>query len=520
MISRKSRLLLIIISILAMVFVAACSGNNGNNNGSSSTPSQSTNNGGSGGGGGGSDSDGGDKDGGPIPIEIMVPQHTAEIPDEKIELMIEEMTGYDITYQWVPDGTYAERLSAAFGTGQLPEVVYQRNATSFPLFKEAMKDGQFWEIGPLLSEFPNLSRLNPDILDNTRVDGKLYTLYIGRPLSRQGVIYRADWAEQLGISEPTNIQEFEDMLKAFTDAKLGGPDTIGLTDRADLIFGAFKTISSWFGTPNNWGEKDGQLLPEFMFEEYYDTMDFFRKMYDNGWINQDFPVASKDEQQDLLINGTAGVYVGAMTDVNGLTTKVNAVNPDARLDVTAHLGKWNWAIAGYNNVVMFPKSATPDEDRLRELLGFFDATMTPEVATLMRWGIEGEHYEREGDFARRDSDVHTTDILDRYVKGYTDQLIGEEITNGALLPLHTLPARVKAEELIANELLNNLVFDPTVVLDSETALEDGPRLQQIIDDATYNYMIGDIDRAGFESAVNNWLNAGGQNMIDEFNASR
>lgn len=514
--SKNTRLFLIILSVLAMVIVAACGGGNNGGSNSNDTPSQSQ---------GGGDTttpsnggSGGDADRGPIPIEIMVPQHTAEIPDETIKNMIEEMTGYKITYQWVPDGTYAERLSAAFGTGQLPQATYQRNASSFPLFKEAMKDGQFWEIGPLLSEFPNLSRLNPDILDNTRVDGKLYTLYLGRPLSRQGIIYRADWAEELGVKEPTNIQEFEDMLRAFTEGKLGGPDTIGLTDRADLIFGAFKTISSWFGTPNNWGEKDGQLLPEFMFEEYYDTMDFFRKMYDNGWINKDFPVASKDEQQDLLINGTAGVYVGAMTDIDGLTRKTLEVNPDARLDVTAHLGKWNWAIAGYGNVVMFPKSAIKDEDELRDVLGFFDKTMTPEVATLMRWGIEGEHYEREGDYAKRDPEVHTTDILDRYVKGYTDQLIGEEITNGALLPLHTLPARVKAESLIANELLNNLVFDPTVVLDSETALEDGPRLQTIINDATYNYMIGDIDRAGFEQAVQNWLNAGGQNMINEFNA--
>ena len=50
------------------------------------------------------------------------------------------------------------------------------------------------------------------------------------------------------------------MLDKFTNEDPddnGNDDTIGLTDRNDLIYGAFKTIASWFATPNSWGEKDG-----------------------------------------------------------------------------------------------------------------------------------------------------------------------------------------------------------------------------------------------------------------------
>lgn len=53
-------------------------------------------------------------------------------------------------------------------------------------------------------------------------------------------------------------------------------DTIGLTDRNDLIYGAFKTAATWLGVPNNWGVKDGKLQPEFMFPEYVKSMDYFK----------------------------------------------------------------------------------------------------------------------------------------------------------------------------------------------------------------------------------------------------
>ncbi|WP_347835768.1 hypothetical protein [Gracilibacillus sp. JCM 18860] len=88
--------------------------------------------------------------------------------------------------------------------------------------------------------------------------GELYTLYQGRPLSRQGIIYRKDWAENLGLEAPTTTDEFMEMVRAFTEDDPDGngkDDTFGLTDRSDLIYGAFKTVSSWFGTPNYWGEK-------------------------------------------------------------------------------------------------------------------------------------------------------------------------------------------------------------------------------------------------------------------------
>lgn len=46
-----------------------------------------------------------------------------------------------------------------------------------------------------------------------------------------------------------------EVAKAFTENDPDGngkKDTTGFMDRSDLVYGAFKTLSSYFGTPNYW----------------------------------------------------------------------------------------------------------------------------------------------------------------------------------------------------------------------------------------------------------------------------
>lgn len=460
----------------------------------------------------------------PTEITIMLPLNTSETPPDTIKKEVEKLTNTKLTYQFFPADTYEEKLNTSFATGSLPQVTYLKNSTTFVQMKEAIKDGQFWEIGPLLSEFPNLNKLKPEILNNTKVDGKLYSLYIGRPLARQGMIYRKDWADKLGLSAPANVDELFEMAKAFTEQDPDGngqKDTIGIVDRNELVYGAFKTVSSWFGTPNYWGTKDGKLEPEFTFEGYYDTMDFFKKVRENGYMNQDFAATSKTDAVKMFTSGKAGMYIGgSMQDIDSLHKDLIKNVPEAVLDTHSMVagpdGNFaQWMIPGYNNIVLFPKSAVKDEAELRKILAFFDKMMTPEVANVMYWGIEGVHYTVVDGKAKPSSEK---ELIEREVKGYKDSVIGEAETNGMYESYNELPGRIHAEEL----LLENVkvgVADPTAALDSVTYMEKGVELQQIITDATYQYMYGQIDKAGFEKAVSDWKSRGGDKIIEEFNAA-
>lgn len=453
------------------------------------------------------------KEEGPTAITVMLPLNTPAAPPDTIKVELEKLTNTKLTYQFFPADTYEEKLNTAMATGSLPQVTYLKNQATFIQMKSAIRDGQFWEIGPLLSEFPNLSKLKPQILDNTRVDGKLYSLYIGRPLARQGLIYRKDMADKLGLSAPETVADVVAMAKAFTDG-----NTIGLADRNDLIYGAFKTLASWMGTPNNWGEQDGQLSPEFMFPQYIASMDVMKEIRDAKAMNQDFAATSKTDQVNLFTSGKAGMYIGSMQDVDSLNKDLIKNVPDAVIDTHALIKGPNgelatWSIPGYNNVVLFPKMAIKSEDELRKVLAYFDKMMTPEVANLMYWGIEGVHYTVVDGKAKVGDDK---ELIEREVKPFKDSVIGEAETNGMYESLNTLPARIHAEELIIeNEKI--AVHDPTAALDSETYNEEGVELQKIITDATYKYIYGSIDKAGFEKAIEDWRKRGGDKIIAEFN---
>src|SRR5690606_29115928 len=181
----------------------------------------------------------------------------------------------------------------------------------------------------------------------------------------------------------------------------GQQDTIGLTDRNDLIYGAFKTLSSYFGTPNNWLQQGDTFIPEFETEAYIDTMNFMKQLYDNKLINEDFPVTSKDVQRELLIRGKAGVYIGAMTDVQRLYEEAKQFNEQLEFTVVNRIegpmGYRIWSIPNYNGVYLFSKKAIATEVELMKVLRYFDRTMDADVANLLHYGIKDKHYYVEND---------------------------------------------------------------------------------------------------------------------------
>src|SRR5699024_8681568 len=95
-------------------------------------------------------------------INFMTNLLTPNIPNENILTEVEDATGFNLEIDWVPDNNYNERLNTAFATNNLPDVVgvgFQQ----LDQFKEAIRDGQFWEIGPYLDEYENLSKLKDEI---------------------------------------------------------------------------------------------------------------------------------------------------------------------------------------------------------------------------------------------------------------------------------------------------------------------------------------------------------------------
>ncbi|CAM4431303.1 extracellular solute-binding protein [Paenibacillus macerans] len=468
--------------------------------------------------------EGGGSPGGEEPATItwMNMLHTPTTPTGDIQKLIEEKTNTKIKFSWVPDASKEERINTALASTSLADIVsltILENAS----VRNALKAGMFWEVGPYLDEFPNLGAISEEQRRAASIGGKLYGVPFLKDVARNGVVIRKDWLDKLGLEVPKTTGELMAVAKAFTEQDPDGngkKDTYGFIDRSDLIYGAFKTLSSYFGTPNYWEvSEDGKFTPEFETEGYLKTMDYMKELYVNGYINQDFAVTAKKDQQDGFSQGKAGIYVGALFDGKNLLNNAIGIQDGMEIalvnDITSTGNESDRAIwagnGGIGGLLAFPKSEVKDEAELKRLLKFVNDLMDEEIFTLMTYGIEGVHYTVDADMA--------VTILNQNKWEQEVQPFSSSRPKEPGYKIHDAdPLKVEATELIL-ENEKYAVYNPAYSLESETYTTMGSELQKIITDATYKYILGSLDLNGFKAEVEKWKQSGGSKIISEYEAA-
>jgi putative aldouronate transport system substrate-binding protein len=440
-------------------------------------------------------------------------------PNDKIMKEIEKLTNTKLELIWVPDAIEDDRINAALASGKLPKIVTLTDLRASSVLN-SLKSDMFWEVGPYIDEYPNLREMNETVIKNIMVEGKLYGIYRERPLSRQGVAIRKDWLNNLGLSMPETVDELYQIAHTFTyndPDQNGKNDTFGFTDRYDLMYGTFKTLSSYMGTPNEWGIVDGKLVPEFETEPYMKTMEYMKRLYDENLINRDFPITSKTQQQDLFIQGKAGIYVGNMVDAINMRNAAMKLDQPFEIDILNRIkgpdGKERvWEGGGHAGMFVFPKTSVKTEQELKNILSFMDRMVEEDIVTLLEIGFEGIHYEknRDGTYIKIEENVQD---LESNVKPYQSLI---SIHNRSFINTKD-PLRMKFDVLVEDNE-NIVISNPAEPLYSPTFSEKGSELKKMIDAATINFIIGKIDREQFYQEVQKWRMNGGNEIINEYNA--
>lgn len=457
-----------------------------------------------------------------LSLTIMAPLHLVHPPSDEMIEQLEALTDTELDILWVPAEIYSDKLSMSVTTDSFMKSTFV-NQIEFKYMKNAIRSDMFWDITPYIHDFPNLRGLSSRTFADIAIDGRIYGVFTERPQSRQGIILRKDWLDNLGLEKPETLDDLYDVLWQFTyndPDRNGLDDTFGLTDRNDLIFGAFKTLSSYFGAPNNWGFINGRITHEVETQAYMDTMNFMKKLYDNELINTDFALTSKQIQRDLLISGTAGVYIGSMADAQRLHDNTMELNPDAEFTlvnrIEGSLGYRIWAFPNYGGLYLFSKTAIKTEEELLQIISFYNRTMDEDVSNLMRYGIEGKHYYVENEQAVLPDELESLRLNE---VNSMHMLMIADISNNNILPIQERrPLTNLADGLIKD---NNqfTVKDATDNLVSQIDEEVGQAIQKILSDATYDYILGNIDEQGFYDEVERWKDSGGADIIQEYNES-
>lgn len=454
----------------------------------------------------------------PYEITVMLPAYRTEIiaEDSPVKKRLEELTNTRLNLTWVPSASYIDKLNITLASGNLPKLLVVLEKTSAIL--SGVKAGAFWEVGPYLKDYPNLSQANPDILWNSSINGKYYGVYRSRVYGRNGIIYRRDWLERLGLSEPRTVEDLYRVLYAFAH---NDPDGNGKQDTYGVAFSKdkfnFQITLPWFGAPNKWGfDSEGQLIPDFMTKEYKAALKFWKKCYAEKLINQDFAVFEPTKMVDLFRGGKVGLLIDVADEARRSDEKM--VEADPKLAgavgvmgaVEGTYGLRNLPTPGYNGMFMFPKSSLKTESDVKRVLQFLDDLCGKEAQILITNGLEGVNYRLEDGFA-----VPINPAPPLTVRGELDQLQVGIPEDRFLLPPQT-PVRQKVYQ-IWKENLKTAVANPAEPYVSSTYTTKGAQLDNIIEAARVKYIVGLIDDLKFDEAVELWKKSGGNDVIKEIN---
>ncbi len=531
---RGKKWVMVITSVLLVLsMLAACSSGSNGNNGGNSGNNGNTNAGATGDAGNNKTGQPGAEEEPaaepPLELSIMLPIFKTNFPkdDGPVVQEINKLTNTKIHLEWVPNASYPDKFNITLASGKLPHIIYVPDVKN-PSFVNAAKSGAFWEVGELMKDYPYLSQANPVIMANSSIDGKNYGVYRGRALGRNGINYRKDWLEAVGLQKPETIDDFYNMLKAFKEQdpdKNGKDDTYGmvLVKWTGQWASGFDIMKLWFGAPNKWGESGGQLVPEHETPEYLAALKFMKKLYDEKLINQDFAIYDSAKWNDPVVNGQAGVIVDVTDNAARLDDKIHAAlaaagtdNPDIHyvdnlIGVAGEHGLRALPTAGFAGLLAIPKSSVKTEDELKRVLKFLDQMNEPALATLAGYGMEGKHYEKDGEYLVRFDDAA---LMESEVEGLNQMLpfIPEDLG----LKVQQTPLRQQTTA-IQKEAEQYVVANPTAPFISEVYSQKGQQLDNVINDARIKFIVGQIDEAGLLEAFETWKKSGGDELVKEMN---
>ena len=452
----------------------------------------------SGGGEGGSD------DG---PITWMSLLHTPTTPDPEGEIheQLEEVTGADFEIQWVPAASSTEKVNAALSAGELPDIIFLDNIRGTTV-RNALTSGMFWDVEPFLSEFDNLSQIPEATIDVARVDGGLYGVPAQKPLARYGVLVRQDWLDNLGLDEPHTVEELAEVARAFThdDPDGDGQDnTTGFIDRSESSQLGFRILSGFFGAGDRFQlDDEGDLVPAFTTDEWKEAMEWYRGLYEDGLVNQEFVTMQKTNQRDAIARGEGGIVVTGLFEARSYMDLAHSIDPDTPME---------WALINDMTYADVPRRIISDtnggmggwfaisttsvqtEEELREVLAFLDGLLEPEAFSLMTNGIEGTHFETDED------GVVTITDQELWLQEVEPYMASRPSQN--LIDYKSSDEYVNLGNALMAENNEYAVTNPAQSLSSETFDQQWSTIESAATDAYNMYMVGQLDMAGYEEAI-------------------
>lgn len=469
-------------------------------------------------------------EGGATKISIFSCYYQTNPPaaDSPLITELEKLTNTDLDFTWVPNSSYEDKMNVTLSSGDLPDIMVVLGKT--PGFIKSANAGAFWDLTDYLKDYPNLSKADPVILNNSSVNGHVYGIYRRRDMMRTSVTIRKDWLDNLGLKAPETVDDLYNIAKAFTE---DDPDGNGQNDTYGFVIPKWSNLNNsspydiasvWFGAPNAYSQaEDGTVTAGFETPEYLESLKWFRDMVQKGYVNPDFATLVYEDHLGYFIQGKGGIIIDTYSTRSNIVNKIGTEETDKMVTFTGNLKSpdgelYSYPTPGYSGMLVIPKSSVPTEERLKEILTFIDACSSKEGQILLNNGIESM-YTPDPDDSRfawtvnPDSDEYKLLNSDRASLAQ----IGTSVQADEYYILATKETQIpyKSRLDMMKSDLEHAVNNPLSSYVSDTYTSKGTTLDTIIVDARMQFISGQIDEQGWKDAIELWKKSGGEQVLTE-----
>jgi len=456
----------------------------------------------------------------------------------------------EVTFVSVPRWTEVEQINNLLAAGTAPDICVTYN---YPTVKTYASMGGIHDLAPLLeankSKLTNLWSLLGDENIYWNKDPEKGTIWAieARLIhnTRINTFVREDWLKKLNIPEPKTLEEFEAMLKAFKSnaSMLLGADAdkmIPFSTSVDITWRAEHLLTSF--DPNDFFESDKNYYV-YGFDDrhllYPGVKEGVRKLnewYNAGLIWKDFPLYPMGDQAEdnLLKAGYVGAFIHNWDypyrngDDSIAANLKNLVGPDAAyIAVEPFMNSAGvykkYLSAPVDRKVFFPSSNKEPEASLL----YLDWISKLENRKFLQIGEEGITHEK-----LEDGSVKTIATTGEYIMNSPNNIDYTITING--LDLGDVDLNVKSIALgyagvdkryieKAYKITSNGASFGRNINPGEIKAEEGmgPALEEKRDNFLTKSVACKPDQfdSVFDEGMKDYLNSGGQAIIDERKAA-
>lgn len=317
-------------------------------------------------------------------------------PEENILFQeeVERLTGIKVTLIKPPSSEYKTKLTAMLSTGENVDIVYIDDTQLAQLMEQDLFEPLTDRIAgsPVLSDDAVIPSSEWDRIRYS--DGEIYGVF---NKFEQGTlpIIRYDWLEKLGLEEPETLDDYYEVLRAFT---FDDPDGNGVDDTYGMAIGyTLYDISSLFGAyglARGFAEDaEGKLYSPFATEAAIPVYEFLARLYREGILEPNFITNKSSNFRDLFMTDKAGMTFYWAAWVGLFNQIVNEGNPDSPFKargITPPMGPEGQILcrAGGDGLMVVPR-LSKNKDAAFKILEFWHS---PEGNVLSSLGIEGHDY--------------------------------------------------------------------------------------------------------------------------------